>query len=155
MSTYDKAGKKLEDSIDLTLIALQKSPFIWWEQSYHMKTPLENLDQGSYILIQLFALSSGIAKKTVSNGESSETSVGSAKSSSHNVVSWSRIDLDLQTVDASEIRVDMKVSTIPSENHDIANAVSNNSCIVIDTSITKKLAPFSLDQIRTLSSNYA
>lgn len=69
---------------------------LWWGTSWHMRTPLENIEEGSFVLIQL--------QQELSDSTSGSSKGGAAVDAYANdePVYWTRFVIDVDTIQTSE-----------------------------------------------------
>jgi hypothetical protein len=53
ISLYDSKNELIEDVQDLNIPAVNEASQVWWGKIWHMQTPLQNIEPGSFILIRL------------------------------------------------------------------------------------------------------
>ena len=117
IAVYNAHQKLVENIQNLPYPVVRRESFVWWACSWHMQTPLENIGEGFYVMVELRNISSkeqvphGAADKRLSTptaskrasavdqmkGMISSNKGGTEKFDSATpgeVVSWFRIELD-------------------------------------------------------------
>jgi len=112
ISVYTPRKQLLEQPVDVDRPVILRSTFLHWSSTWPMHTPLENVDTGSFVIIQLRdALGGGPASSspTTSPGQPHRSSVQQRLSYSANLmtsqgerrgtdVAWMYFPIDLKTV---------------------------------------------------------
>lgn len=104
ISVYNSLQKLVESTQNLPYPVVRRESFVWWACSWHMHTPLENIADGCYVIVELKNISSpdqlhqvqkrSNAMHQVKEMLSSKSAPEQEAFSPGETVSWFRIELD-------------------------------------------------------------
>ena len=92
----------------------RRSSYVWWGSAWHMKTPLENIDDGCYVIIELkngtslaqiyapqpVQAASGGAFSSLFGGGNVDTAAAAAAASPGTSIAWYMLPLDRAEIDS-------------------------------------------------------
>jgi len=92
----------VEATQDIVIPVLRKPVYLWWGTTFHMQTPLENLEKGTFILVE-FCNSNSL-------------------SDTPECIAWCRYDLDRETIDSIDAKLSLTTDPKPSNLLDISGS---------------------------------
>jgi hypothetical protein len=116
VSVYNSHQKLIENVHNLPYPVVRRESFVWWACSWHMHTPLENIGDGCYVIVELKNITSpdqlgvGASKRTSNIGHVKEMITGATKVPMERdevapgeTISWFRLELDRSVLNSKMI----------------------------------------------------
>lgn len=121
ISVYNSYQKRIENMHNLPYPVVRRESFVWWGCSWHMHTPLENIGDGCYVIVELKNISSADLpgnstpsrrsstamvhmKEMITGSKSgSNTSEKEDPSAPGETISWFRFELDRSVLNSKMI----------------------------------------------------
>lgn len=113
ISVYNQKKKLIEAIQHMPVPVVRRSSYVWWGSVWHMQTPLDNLEEGSYIIIELknASTSSEILFAPAAPTQTTTSTFSSFFSSSSNTpdpaslsggtsIAWYLLPLNLSTINS-------------------------------------------------------
>jgi hypothetical protein len=114
ISVYNQKKKLIESVQHMPVPVVRRSSYVWWGSVWHMQTPLDNLEEGSFIIIELknATTSSQILFPPAAPTQSASSTFSSFFSSSSSAtpdptplsggtsIAWYLMPLDLATINS-------------------------------------------------------
>jgi hypothetical protein len=125
VSVYNQKKKLIESVQHMPVPVVRRSSYVWWGSVWHMQTPLDNLEEGSFIIVELknAATASQILFTPAAPAQSTSSTFSSFFSSSSSTpdptplsggtsIAWYLIPLDLSTINSGGQSFEMLQSPI-------------------------------------------
>jgi hypothetical protein len=169
VSVYNQKKKLIESVQHMPVPVVRRSSYVWWGSVWHMQTPLDNLEEGSYIIVELKNATSSaqILFAPAAPAPSTSSTFSSFFSSSSNTpdptplsggssIAWHLIPLNLSTINSGGQSFEMLQSPIvyppasPKEPSPPASAYrSDMSFLEVSCLICKRGKDVDLEEYRT------
>ena len=101
---------------------------------FSLQTPLENIEQGTYIMIGFYHLASD------------------ASAGKPSLVSWNKLDINLDTIDTKKLKLMMHKPPIHLDARSTASdkdATLDDTCLVAEVLLSRKITSFSMEAVRS------
>lgn len=169
ISVYNQKKKLIEGVQHMPVPVVRRSSYVWWGSVWHMQTPLDNLEEGSYIIIELknASTSSQILFAPATPTQTTTSTFSSFFSSSSNTpdpaslsggtsIAWYLLPLNLSNINSGGQSFELFQSPIvyppasPKEPTPPATAYrSDMSFLEVSCLICKRGKDVDLDEYRT------
>jgi len=118
ISVYNSYHKRIENVHNLPYPVVRRESFVWWACSWHMLTPLENIGDGCYVMVELKNITSPDQLNVATSSKRSSTAVSQMKeiitgtkntgekddsSAPGETISWFRFELDRSVLNSKMI----------------------------------------------------
>ena len=155
ISVYNSYHKRIENVHNLPYPVVRRESFVWWGCSWHMHTPLENIGDGCYVIVELKNIASAAQLNSVASKRSS-TAVGQMKEiisgtmasaekdegAPGETISWFRFELDRSVLNSKMINFECQKPPIqrPAKRGVAApnTSVSDNSFLEAHLLLSKR-----------------
>ena len=144
ISVFNAHQKLIENVHNLPYPVVRRESFVWWGCSWHMHTPLENIGDGCYVIVELKNIASSAQLKGASSKRSStavvqmkEMLTGAKSATDHletspgETISWFRLELDRSVLNSKMINFECQKPPI---QHPAKRGVATPDVSVSDSS---------------------
>jgi Cytoskeletal adhesion len=126
ISVFNAKKQHIEPVQDLSQYVLHKDSDVWFSSTWHMQTPLENLEPGTFLLIEFCDQGNGTA------GADASDDAGASRLRS---LAWYRYDFNKEFIDTTSTKFDFRA---PPRNMDsMFGTTPDGSMINVDIVISR------------------